>query len=139
MCQSEKRYGGHGSGRLCGIFHLYNPTFCNTRHSSFSQIVQPLLTFSDISSCFLLVLFQEMFFVQSYKVNLGKLKVVFFSRESTVVFFFLLPKYNFVCVLSHVQFFGTPWTVALQAPLSMEFSRQEYWEWVAISFCREPS
>ena len=23
--------------------------------------------------------------------------------------------------------FETPWTVALQAPLSMEFSRQEYW------------
>ena len=23
--------------------------------------------------------------------------------------------------------FGTPWTVAHQAPLSMEFSRQEYW------------
>ena len=22
---------------------------------------------------------------------------------------------------------GTPWTVASQAPLSMEFSRQEYW------------
>ena len=22
---------------------------------------------------------------------------------------------------------GTPWTVACQAPLSMEFSRQEYW------------
>ena len=28
---------------------------------------------------------------------------------------------------SHVQFFGTAWTVALQAPLLMEFSRQEYW------------
>ena len=26
-----------------------------------------------------------------------------------------------------VQFFATPWTVALQAPLFMEFSRQEYW------------
>ena len=26
-----------------------------------------------------------------------------------------------------VQFFATPWTVALQAPLVMEFSRQEYW------------
>ena len=23
-----------------------------------------------------------------------------------------------------------------QAPLSVEFSRQEYWDWVAISFCR---
>ena len=23
----------------------------------------------------------------------------------------------------------TPWTVALQAPLSMEFFRQEYWIW----------
>jgi len=30
-------------------------------------------------------------------------------------------------LLSHVQFFSTPWTVAHQAPLSMEFSRLEYW------------
>ena len=29
--------------------------------------------------------------------------------------------------LSHVQLFTTPWTVAYKAPLSMEFSRQEYW------------
>ena len=28
---------------------------------------------------------------------------------------------------SHVQIFVTHWTVARQAPLSMEFSRQEYW------------
>ena len=32
-----------------------------------------------------------------------------------------------VCVLSHVQLFATPWTVAHQASLSMGFSRQEYW------------
>ena len=29
--------------------------------------------------------------------------------------------------LSCVQFFAAPWTVACQAPLSMEFFRQEYW------------
>ena len=29
--------------------------------------------------------------------------------------------------LSRVQLFVTPWTVAYQPPLSMEFSRQEYW------------
>ena len=29
--------------------------------------------------------------------------------------------------LSHVQIFATPWTVAYQAPPSMGFSRQEYW------------
>ena len=29
--------------------------------------------------------------------------------------------------LSRVRFFATPWTVAYQAPLSMGFSRQEYW------------
>ena len=28
---------------------------------------------------------------------------------------------------SHVRLFATPWTSASQAPLSMEFSRQEYW------------
>ena len=30
-------------------------------------------------------------------------------------------------LLSHVRLFVTPWTVAPQAPLSMGFSRQEYW------------
>ena len=29
--------------------------------------------------------------------------------------------------LSHVRLFATQWTVAHQAPLSMGFSRQEYW------------
>ena len=29
--------------------------------------------------------------------------------------------------LSCVRLFRTPWTVARQAPLSMEFSRKEYW------------
>ena len=40
-----------------------------------------------------------------------------------------------VCVCAHThmctamsdQLFATSWTVACQAPLSMEFSRQEYW------------
>ena len=30
-------------------------------------------------------------------------------------------------MLSCVRLFAPPWTVARQAPLSMEFSRQEYW------------
>ena len=29
--------------------------------------------------------------------------------------------------LSCVQLFATPWTIAHQAPLSMGFSKQEYW------------
>ena len=29
--------------------------------------------------------------------------------------------------LSRVHLFANPWTVAQQAPLSMGFSRQEYW------------
>ena len=32
-----------------------------------------------------------------------------------------------VCVLSCVRLLATPWTVARQAPLSLRFSRQEYW------------
>ena len=32
-----------------------------------------------------------------------------------------------VCMLSHVWLFATSWTPACQAPLSMKFSRQEYW------------
>ena len=34
---------------------------------------------------------------------------------------------NVVWMPSHGQLFETPWTVACQAPLSVGFSRQEYW------------
>ena len=30
-------------------------------------------------------------------------------------------------LLSRVRLFATPWTIAYKAPLSMGFSRQEYW------------
>ena len=35
--------------------------------------------------------------------------------------------------MSHVQHFVTPWTVAFQAPLFMEFFRQQYWSGVPFS------
>ena len=35
-----------------------------------------------------------------------------------------------VKLLSHVWLFATPWTIALQTPLFMEFSKQEYWSGV---------
>ena len=43
-----------------------------------------------------------------------------------------------MCVgeLSHAQLFATPWTVAHQAPLSIEFSRQAYWSGLPFLFCR---
>ena len=43
------------------------------------------------------------------------------------------------CLLSHIWLFATPWAVACQAPLFMEFLRQKYWEWIAISYFRGPS
>ena len=36
--------------------------------------------------------------------------------------------------LSHVCLFVTPWTVACQSPLSLEFSRQEYWSGLSFPF-----
>ena len=42
-----------------------------------------------------------------------------------------LPLPSLICAevksLSRVRLFATPWTVAYQAPPSMGFSRQEYW------------
>ena len=35
-------------------------------------------------------------------------------------------------MLSHVRLLATPWTIAYQAPLSMGFSRQEYWSGVPL-------
>ena len=38
-----------------------------------------------------------------------------------------------MCVLSRVQLFEAPWTVACQAPLSMGFLRQEHWSKLPFS------
>ena len=40
---------------------------------------------------------------------------------------FTIQSMCYVCVLSRVWLFVTPWTIAHQAPLSMRFSRQDYW------------
>ena len=51
-----------------------------------------------------------------------------FSISHSNEIFPMMPFHGDVCVLiSHVQLFVNPWTVAHKAPLSMEFSRQEYW------------
>ena len=42
-------------------------------------------------------------------------------------------------LLSRVRLFVTPWTVAGQPPLSMGFSRQEYWSGVAMPSSRGSS
>ena len=44
-----------------------------------------------------------------------------------------------VLLLSHVRLFVTPWTVAHQAPLSMGFSRQEYWNGLSFIFSKGSS
>ena len=49
----------------------------------------------------------------------------------------ILPPLTFseeVKSLSHVLLFATPWTVAYYAPLSMGFSRQEYWNGLPFLF-----
>ena len=68
---------------------------------------------------------------------------VFYSLNTDTVFH-SLPQLDLctavssspVCVLSHfsrVQLFVTLWTVARRAPLSMGFSRQEYWSGLPCS------
>ena len=66
------------------------------------------------------------------------LKLIVLIEESLNCFNFILKggggdvkssKCTNVCaqLLSHIPLLATPWAVAHQAPLSMEFYRQEYW------------
>ena len=48
-------------------------------------------------------------------------------RKGNTLALFVKEKKVKVKSLSRVQHFVTPWTVAHQAPPSMGFSRQEYW------------
>ena len=55
---------------------------------------------------------------------------------NSVSSFFLLYKTVCACVLSHGQLFATPWTVVHHPPLSMKFSKQEYWSGLPFSYSR---
>jgi len=52
-----------------------------------------------------------------------------FSKSISLFLFYMKE----VKSLSPVQLFVTPWTVVYQAPLSMGFSRQEYWSGLPFS------
>ena len=42
-----------------------------------------------------------------------------------------------MCVFSCVQLFLIPWIIVRQAPMSMDFSRQEYWSGLPFSTPRD--
>ena len=72
--------------------------------------------YSRASSCFI-----------SLSFYLSKFSVT--EAASCPLISILLPFIECVCaqLLSSIQLFAAPWTIACQAPLCMEFSRQEYW------------
>ena len=62
--------------------------------------------------------------------KLGRSDSVSESLREIVHVYFTITFFSWVSlevVLSCVRLFVTPWTVALQAPLSMGIPRQEYW------------
>ena len=46
---------------------------------------------------------------------------------SHIFFFPALVELNVCVLVTQLGLFATPWAIAHQAPLSMEFSRQEFW------------
>ena len=87
------------------------------------------------------LLFTWFLFILTYAHVLGtKMRASLRRRTFNLHTYFM-----HVCMLSRVRIFATPWTIARQAPLSMGFSRQEYWSglpfptppyFINISSCR---
>ena len=88
-------------------------------------LVLMLIVGDFISSNFLKLVyftgFKQLIWFQAYGFNFKLLAVVSVFVCVCVCMPSRLSHFN------HVQLFETLWTVALQAPLSMGFSRQEYW------------
>ena len=54
----------------------------------------------------------------------NKWQLLTYIKEKNWIFLFTV---IVLSCLSHMRLLETPWTAARQAPLSMGFSRQEYW------------
>ena len=77
----------------------------------FFQIIPPLPSPTESKSLFYISVSLLLSRIQGYHYHLSKLHIYVLKVKS----------------LSRVKMFATPWIVAHQAPLSMEFSRLEYW------------
>ena len=77
---------------------------------------------------------EKMFYSSFNEANILRFQSSKEIRVTTIkdIIIFSYYLYEFICAyvlshFSHVWLCATPWTVAHQAPLSMGFSRQEYW------------
>ena len=96
-----------------GSYHCFYVTFHNTETQKFNNVSKN---------------FKAKIFVLAGWGGKSKHHIIFaFIFYATKLYF--VYNVNFVAFqsLSHSRFFVTPWTVAHQAPLSIGFSRQEYW------------
>ena len=100
-------------------------------------------SFKKFSLCVCVLVYQRKQFFFQVVIATAKCLIICFSKRQSLnntgqckvetnFSFRLLKQVTFfwACVLSHfscVQLFVTLWIVAYQAPLSMGFSRQEYW------------
>ena len=91
------------------LFLLYNPLFCPSLLTSHSQAITDLISVTIVQFTFL-----------EFYIN---------KITSQVFFLLFLSEKVKMQSLSCVWLFAAPWllSVALQDPLSMEFSKQEYW------------
>ena len=98
---------------------LSNPMDCNPPGSSIHRIFQArVLEWGAIAfSGFHTNLFQISF--PSVPVSITLCFLSYWAKRHRMA--------SPVKLLSRVQLFAIPWTIAYQAPPSMEFSRQEYW------------
>ena len=107
---------------------LCNPMDCSPPGSSVYEIVQ-----ARILEWVVMPFFRGSFQPRDWTcISLWLLhcRQIFYQGSHQESFPLGKPQINYVWVLggfSRVWLFATPWTVAHQAPLSMGFSRQEYW------------
>ena len=67
----------------------------------------------------------------------GKVMSLLCNMLSRLVITFLPRSKVKLKSLSHIQLLATPWTAAYQAPLSIGFSRQEYWSGSPVPYSKE--
>ena len=69
----------------------------------------------------------------NFQILIARVLILLYCRKCSLSLgspspkFLHIPKKACMCMLSHVELCTPLWTVVLQAPLSMGFSRQEYW------------
>ena len=117
LCPQIEFFSSRGQESQCLCMIQQQPFNCKQPYSPYCYHLDPITN----------IVLHLIYYLSIDHSNLLLFLIFSFSILQTLLYIYLKDFNMHMCMCASVVWLCNPWTVACQSPLSMEFSRKEYW------------